>query len=94
MESAWKLARSYHSSPATLKTKVISRETAYHGTTSARSDHRHHTRCGPRSSRSCRGPATRRTRTTYHWDEDKDPLWTADEIERIIEFEGPEPSPR
>ena len=26
----------------------------------------------------------------YRWPEDRDPLWAADQIEHVIEFEGPE----
>ena len=47
-------------------------------------------RCARRSSRSCRAPTTCRTRTTYRWPEDRDPLWAADQIEHMIEFQGPE----
>ena len=27
---------------------------------------------------------------SYHWPEDRDPLWAAEEIEERIEFEGPD----
>ena len=71
--------------------KIISRETAYHGTTfGALSITGHHASCGPRSSRSCPGASHVPNTNYYRWPEDRDTLWAADEIEHMIEFEGPE----
>jgi len=91
VESAWKLAKAYHKRTGNpLKTKVVSRDIAYHGT--------HHgalaitgintlrTEFEPLAPGARHAPNT----NTYHDDDHQDPLWMADEIERIIEFEGPE----
>ena len=92
VESAIKLARAYHQRTGNpRKTKFITREVAYHGTTLGRARRR---------------PASPALRTDfeplvpggnhvpntncYHWPEDRDPLWAADQIEEKILFEGPE----
>ena len=91
VESAIKLARAYHQRTGhPRKTKFITREVAYHGTTLGalaatgitplRSDFEplvpggHHV------------PNT----NSYHWPPDRDPLWAADQIEQKILFEGPD----
>ena len=53
-------------------------------------DHRDHAAAHARSSRSCPARITSRTRTSYRWPEQRDPLWAADAIEHMIEFQGPE----
>lgn len=91
VESAWKLAKAYHKRTGNpLKTKVISRDIAYHGT--------FHGALNITGIPSLRtefeplAPGTRHAPNTnsYHDDEHSDPLWMADAIEGIIEFEGPE----
>jgi adenosylmethionine-8-amino-7-oxononanoate aminotransferase len=91
VESAWKLARAFHKmNGEAQRTKIIARETAYHGTslgalaitgiTPLR------TQFEPLVPGACHVPNT----NSYRWPEDRDPLWAADQIEHRIEFEGPE----
>jgi adenosylmethionine-8-amino-7-oxononanoate aminotransferase len=72
------------------RTKIIARETAYHGTslgalaitgvTPLRTEFE------PLTPGACHVPNT----NSYHWPEGRDPLWAADELAHRIEFEGPE----
>jgi adenosylmethionine-8-amino-7-oxononanoate aminotransferase len=91
VESAWKLVRNWHRmNGEPTRTKIIAREIAYHGTsfgalaatgiTGLRSQFE------PLTPGGCHVPNT----NSYHWPEDRDPLWAADAIEERIEFEGPE----
>jgi adenosylmethionine-8-amino-7-oxononanoate aminotransferase len=91
VESAWKLARNYHGVRGEgTRTKIIARELAYHGTslgalaatglTSLRAQFE------PLTPGGCHVANT----NDYRWPSDRDPLWAANEIERRIEFEGPE----
>jgi adenosylmethionine-8-amino-7-oxononanoate aminotransferase len=91
VESAWKLARAYHKLRGDpLRTKIIARETAYHGTTfgalSITGITPLRTTFEPLVPGACHVPNT----NSYRWPEDRDPLWAADQIEHRIEFEGPE----
>jgi adenosylmethionine-8-amino-7-oxononanoate aminotransferase len=91
VESAIKLARSYHRLTGNAqKTKMIAREIAYHGTslgalsvtgiTSIRSQFE------PLAPGGCHVSNT----NSYRWPADRDTLWAADQIAERIEFEGPE----
>jgi adenosylmethionine-8-amino-7-oxononanoate aminotransferase len=91
VESAWKLVRAYHKlNGEAQRTKIIARETAYHGTslgalaitgiTPLR------TPFEPLVPGACHVPNT----NSYRWPEGRDPLWAADQIEHRIEFEGAE----
>jgi adenosylmethionine-8-amino-7-oxononanoate aminotransferase len=91
VESAIKLARNYHRVEGKgQKHKIVAREVAYHGTslgalaatglTALRAPFEPFTPGGVHV------PNT----NSYHWPEGRDHLWAADEIERRIEFEGPE----
>jgi adenosylmethionine-8-amino-7-oxononanoate aminotransferase len=91
VESALKLSFTYHRATGNPhKTKVIAREIAYHGTslgalsvtgiTSIRAPFE------PLVARGVHVPNT----NSYRWPQDREPLWAAEEIERRIEFEGPE----
>jgi adenosylmethionine-8-amino-7-oxononanoate aminotransferase len=91
VESAWKLVRAYHKlNGEPQRTKIIARETAYHGTslgalaitgvTPLR------TQFEPLVPGACHVPST----NSYRWPEGRDPLWAADQIEHRLEFEGPE----
>jgi adenosylmethionine-8-amino-7-oxononanoate aminotransferase len=91
VESAIKLARAYHQRTGNpRKTKFVSREVAYHGTTlgalqvtgipELRTDFE------PLVPGGIKVPNT----NSYHWPPDRDPLWAADKIEEAIIFEGPE----
>ena len=93
VESALKLARQYHKETGNpLKTKVIARETAYHGTTlgalSATGITSLRQPFEPLAPGGCHVPNT----NSYHLAEDpnRDPLWAANAIEDRIVFEGPE----
>src|SRR4051812_16582305 len=91
VESAWKLSRQYHKLTGNpLKTKIISRETAYHGTTfgalSITGITPLRTPFEPLVPGAHHAPNT----NDYRWAEDRDPLWAADQIEHVIEFQGPE----
>jgi adenosylmethionine-8-amino-7-oxononanoate aminotransferase len=91
VETAWKLARAYHKQTGeSQRTKIIARETAYHGTsfgalaitgiTPLR------TVFEPLTPGACHVANT----NSYHWPADRDPLWAAEQIKHRIEFEGPE----
>ncbi len=91
VESAIKLARSYHRAQGKAqKTKLIAREIAYHGTTlgalSATGIPALRTQFEPLAPGGVHVPNT----NSYRWPEDRDPLWAADQIEERILFEGPE----
>jgi adenosylmethionine-8-amino-7-oxononanoate aminotransferase len=91
VESAWKLARQFHKvNGEPLRTKIIGREVAYHGTTfgamSITGITPLRTAFEPLVPGAFHAPNT----NSYRWPEGRDPLWAADEIEHIIEFQGPE----
>jgi adenosylmethionine-8-amino-7-oxononanoate aminotransferase len=91
VESAWKLSRQYHKLTGNpTKTKIISRETAYHGTTfgalSITGITPLRTPFEPLVPGAHHVPNT----NEYRWPEDRDPLWAANQIEHMIEFQGPE----
>jgi adenosylmethionine-8-amino-7-oxononanoate aminotransferase len=91
VESAWKLARQFHRMNGDAqRTKIISREVAYHGTTfgalSITGITPLRTPFEPLVPGAYHAPNT----NSYRWPEDRDPLWAADQIEHIIEFQGPE----
>jgi adenosylmethionine-8-amino-7-oxononanoate aminotransferase len=90
VESAWKLAKAYHSvrgEPS--RRKLISRQLAYHGTSMGAL-----TATGVPALRTPFEPLTPGghhvpNTNSYRWAEDRDPLWAADAIEEAIVFEGP-----
>src|SRR3954447_2827131 len=91
VETAWKLARAYHKATGQpQRTKVISRETAYHGTSlgalAVTGITQLRTEFEPLTPGACHVANT----NSYRWPEDRDPLWAAEEIAHRIEFEGPE----
>jgi adenosylmethionine-8-amino-7-oxononanoate aminotransferase len=91
VESALKLARSYHRLRGKgQKVKVIARQTAYHGTTlgalSATGITSLRYQFEPLAPGGCHVPNT----DSYRWPADRDPLWAAEQIAARIEFEGPE----
>jgi adenosylmethionine-8-amino-7-oxononanoate aminotransferase len=90
VESAWKLARQYHKlNGDPLKTKIISRDTAYHGTTfgalSITGITPLRTVFEPLVPGAHHVPNT----NSYRWPEERDPLWAANAIEQMIEFQDP-----
>ncbi len=90
VESAWKLAKSYHAACGEpRKHKIISRYLAYHGTSMGAL-----TVTGLPPLREPFEPLTPGGRhvpntNSYRWSEQRDPLWAADAIEEAILFEGP-----
>ena len=91
VESAMKMCRAWHRMNGDgQRIKVIAREIAYHGTTmgalSATGITDLRKQFEPLTPGGCHVPNT----NSYHWPEDRDPLWPADELEARIEFEGPE----
>src|SRR6476660_10599325 len=90
VEAAIKLARAYHQRTGNpRKTKFISREIAYHGTTlgalaaTGISDLRQEFE--PLVPGGFQVPNT----NSYRWPADRDPLWAADQIEEKILYENP-----
>ena len=91
VESAIKVARAYHQQTVNpRKTKFITREIAYHGTTlgalSATGIPALRTPFEPLAHGGTHVPNT----NSYRWPADRDPLWAANAIEEKILFEGPE----
>jgi adenosylmethionine-8-amino-7-oxononanoate aminotransferase len=91
VESAWKLAKAYHAAMGEPRRhKLVSRNLAYHGTSMGAL-----TATGLTPLRTPFEPLTPggihvANTNSYRWEEDRDPLWAANEIEQAIEFEGPE----
>ena len=91
VESAWKLARQFHKlNGDPTKTKIISRETAYHGTTFGALSITGITPLRTPFEPLVPGAFHAANTNEYRWPEDRDPLWAADQIEHVIEFQGPE----
>ncbi len=91
VESAVKLARAYHLQTGNpRKTKFITREVAYHGTTlgalSATGITQLRTPFEPLVPGGVHVPNT----NSYRWPEERDQLWAADAIEEKILFEDPD----
>jgi adenosylmethionine-8-amino-7-oxononanoate aminotransferase len=90
VESAWKLAKAYHTACGEpRKHKIVSRYLAYHGSSMGAL-----TATGLPPLREPFEPLTPGGRhvantNSYRWREDRDPLWAADAIEEAILFEGP-----
>jgi len=88
VESSIKLARAYHQRTGNpRKTKFITREVAYHGTTlgalAATGISALRQEFEPLVPGGYQVPNT----NSYHWPEDRDPLWAADQIEEKILYE-------
>jgi adenosylmethionine-8-amino-7-oxononanoate aminotransferase len=91
VESAIKLARAYHQQTGNpRKTKFITREIAYHGTTlgalAATGIPQLRTTFEPLTPGGVHVPNT----NSYRWPDERHQLWAADAIEEKILFEGPE----
>ena len=91
VESAIKLARSYHRLTGhAQKTKIIAREVAYHGTTmgalAVTGVTELRTPFEPLMPGGCHVPNT----DSYRWPADRDSLWAAEAIAERIAFEGAE----
>jgi adenosylmethionine-8-amino-7-oxononanoate aminotransferase len=91
VESAIKLARNFHRVEGKgQKHKVVAREVAYHGTSLGALAATGLTALKTPFEPHAPGGVHVANTNSYHWPEGRDPLWAADEIERRIEFEGPE----
>jgi adenosylmethionine-8-amino-7-oxononanoate aminotransferase len=91
IESAIKLARAYHQRTGSpRKTKFITREIAYHGTTlgalAATGISELRQEFEPLVPGGFQVPNT----NSYRWPADRDPLWAADQIEEKILYEHPD----
>jgi adenosylmethionine-8-amino-7-oxononanoate aminotransferase len=90
VESAWKLAKSYHAARGEPRRhKIVSRCLAYHGSSMGAL-----TATALPALREPFEPLTpggthAANTNSYRWKEDRDPLWAADSIEQAILFEGP-----
>jgi adenosylmethionine-8-amino-7-oxononanoate aminotransferase len=91
VETAWKLAKAYHAARGEpTRHKLVARKLAYHGTSMGAL-----TATGLTALRQPFEPLTPggihvANTNSYHWPEDRDPLWAADAIEEAIRFAGPE----
>ncbi|MEA2484018.1 MAG: hypothetical protein QOC55_1965, partial [Thermoleophilaceae bacterium] len=91
VESAFKLVRQFHKCTGSPnRTKLIARQTAYHGTTFGALTATGIT--GLRTPFEPLVPSGRHVPGTnsYRWPPERDPLWAADAVEEAILFEGPE----
>jgi adenosylmethionine-8-amino-7-oxononanoate aminotransferase len=91
VESAWKLARSYHRERGEpSRYKIVARNLAYHGTSmgalTATGVPSLRTPFEPLLPGGCHVANT----NSYRWTDARDPLWAADAIEERILMEGPE----
>lgn len=91
VESAWKMSRQFHKlNGESTRTKIISREVAYHGTTFGALSITGITSLRTPFEPLVPGAHHVANTNEYRWPEDRDPLWAADQIEHMIEFQGPE----
>src|SRR5215211_8094129 len=91
VESAIKLARAYHERTGNpRKTKFITREIAYHGTTLGALAATGITALRQEFEPLVPGGHQVPNTNSYHWPEGRDPLWAADKIEEKILFEHPD----
>src|SRR5919201_4306826 len=91
IESAIKLARAYHQRTGnSRKTKLITREIAYHGTTLGALAATGITALRQEFEPLVPGGHQVPNTNSYRWPPDRDPLWAADKIEEKILYEGPE----
>ena len=96
VESALKLARSYHRTHGQRpEDKLIAREIAYHGTTlGALSARPASPRCARQFEPLAPGGVHVPNTNSYRWPEDRDPLWAADRSRSGSCSRGPRRSPR
>ena len=91
VESALKLARAYHRLTGNAqKSKVIARQTAYHGATLGALAMTGITEIRTPFEPLVPGGAHVPNTNSYRWPPERDPLWAAEAIAERIEFEGPE----
>jgi adenosylmethionine-8-amino-7-oxononanoate aminotransferase len=91
VESAFKLARQFHLvNGEGRRTKLVAREVAYHGTSLGALAATGITDLRAPFEPLVPGGLHVPNTNSYHWPEDRDPLWAADQIAEQIEFEGPD----
>ena len=91
VESAIKVARNwYRAHGKGQKHKIVTREVAYHGTTMGALTATGLTDLKVPFEPTCRAATTSANTNEYHWPDDRDPLWAAEQIRQRIEFEGPD----
>jgi adenosylmethionine-8-amino-7-oxononanoate aminotransferase len=91
VETAFKLARQFHLLNGDgRRTKLVARDVAYHGTSLGALTATGITALREPFEPLVPGGVHVPNTNSYHWPEDRDPLWAADQIAERIEFEGPE----
>ncbi|MBA2522634.1 MAG: aminotransferase class III-fold pyridoxal phosphate-dependent enzyme, partial [Solirubrobacterales bacterium] len=91
VEAAIKVSRNYHRAKGKgQKHKIVARQVAYHGTTMGALSATGLTSLKVPFEPSMPGGVHAPNTNSYHWPEGRDPLWAADQIAELIEFEGPE----
>jgi adenosylmethionine-8-amino-7-oxononanoate aminotransferase len=91
VESAWKLAKAYHAAHGEpTRTKIVARNLAYHGTSMGALAITGLTPLRAPFEPLTPGGIHVANTNSYRWEEDRDPLWAAEQIEEAIRFEGPE----
>ncbi len=91
VEAAIKVARNYYKAQGKgQKTKIITREVAYHGTTMGALTATGLTDLKVPFEPTMPGGNHVPNTNSYHWPEGRDPLWAAEQIKERIEFVGPD----
>jgi adenosylmethionine-8-amino-7-oxononanoate aminotransferase len=91
VESAWKVAKAYHAAHGEpTRHKIISRKLAYHGTSMGALAITGLTPLRQPFEPMTPGGIHVANTNSYRWEEDRDPLWAAEQIEEAITFEGAE----
>jgi len=91
VEAAIKIARNWHRAHGRgQRHKIVARQVAYHGTTMGALSATGLTDLKVPFEPSMPGGVHAPNTNSYHWPEDRDPLWAADQIEELIVFEGPD----
>jgi len=91
VESAIKVARNYYRAHGkSQKTKIITRQVAYHGTTMGALTATGLTDLKVPFEPTMPGGNHVPNTNSYHWPEGRDPLWAADQLAERLEFEGPD----
>jgi len=91
VEAAIKVARNWHRAHGRgQRTKIITREVAYHGTTMGALTATGLTDLKVPFEPTMPGGAHVPNTNQYHWPEGRDPLWAAERLRERIEFEGPD----
>ena len=91
VEAAIKVARNYHRALGKgQKHKIVAREVAYHGTTMGALAATGLTGLKTQFEPYMPGGIHAANTNEFHWPDDRDPLWAAEEIRHLIEFHGPD----